>query len=172
MERRHTFLASAIVMAIAVAGGCSRGATEGTRQVTEEGCLTAGQGGLVLTRLTPADKQGTPLDGPPGTAAADQATELYVLKGLESELRPHVGQQVRVSGDVTAPAVAVVEQREPAAPVGTSGTASAPGAGSPQSPAGSGIEPRVSTTQNTRLATTEMQVRSVTPLNTQCAAPR
>jgi hypothetical protein len=168
MERRSTIVTSAVVVALAFTAGCGRGDTPGTREVTEEGCLTAGQGGLVLTRLTRAEAQGTALDPPPEAAATEQASELFMLKGLETELRPHVGKQVRVSGDVAIPAVAEVQQ-QPSAPGGTTGAPGAPQAGTP---GGDGAQPRVTATQSTRLATTEMQVRSVTPLNTSCEAPR
>jgi hypothetical protein len=164
----------AAVVALGLTTGCRRSADSGTpRLISAEGCLTAGDGGLMLTRLTSAGDGGPATVEPPpaGTAVPpQQSTEVFVLNGMENELRPHVGQQIRVSGEAPRQDVAIVQQQEPpAAATGSTGTAPA---GSAVGTGGTGVEPKVSTTQKTRFATTELLVRAVTPLDKPCAAPR
>jgi hypothetical protein len=165
----------ATVVAVGLTGGCRGPAPEELPHlIAVEGCLTASDGQLVLTRLTPAgngpeaDRQGTVAPaGAPGALPPQQMTEMFILTGLEDELRPHVGQQVRVRGEATPPEVGVVQQRE--LPTGPA-TGDSP-RGQPVDPAAEGEEPRVSTMHKTRFATTDLLVRAVTPLNVPCEVP-
>ena len=164
----------AAVVALGLTTACSRSDEDGTpKLISAEGCLTAGEGGLVLTRLTSAGDGGPATVEPPtsGTAVPpQQSTEMFVLNGMENELRPHVGRQVRVSGEAPRQDVVVVQQQEP--PSAATGTGGATPAGSAVGTSGADVEPKVSTTQKTRFATTDLLVRAVTPLDKPCAAPR
>jgi len=134
-----------------------------------EGCVTASGNDLVLTRLTSSGggPQTDQTDTRPSTGLpAAQATQMFTLKGMEDELRPHVGQQVRVRGEAQAPEVAVLRQHETSAPTGAAGAAQAPGA-----EGAAGVQPQVTTMQKTRFESTELVVRAVTPLNRPCVAP-
>jgi hypothetical protein len=134
-----------------------------------EGCLTASGDDLVLTRLT-SSAEGSQTNPPDtGTATglpAPQATQMFTLTGMEDELRPHVGQQVRVRGEAHAPEVAVLRQHEGSAATGTPGTATPSGAASE-----AGGQAQVTTMQKTRFESTELMVRAVTSLNRPCVAP-
>jgi hypothetical protein len=139
---------------------------------TQTGCLTAQGDRFVLTALqsgaagTGARPEGE-ANRTPGTkpATGDHATtESYQLIGNEDELRKHVGQQVRVSGEMDPPKVAEVRESTPptsgSQPAGTSGQAE---------PAKPG-EPQVSATTETRLEVTQLRVQSVTPTGERCEA--
>jgi hypothetical protein len=112
--------------------------------VTETGCLTARGDQFVLTDLERGEGEAT--------------TDTFQLVGKDEELRPHVGKQVRVTGDADAPRVAVVQESTPprqnASPQGTTGTA----------------DPKVSTQSETRVETRELKVSSVVPTGSSCAA--
>jgi hypothetical protein len=133
-----------------------------------EGCLTASGDDLVLTRLTSSGNGSQTNQPDTGTTTglpAPQATQMFTLKGMEDELRPHVGRQVRVRGEAHAPEVAVLRQRESPAPAGPAGTTpSADANGS------AGNQAQVTTMQKTRFEATELTVRAVTPLNRSCEA--
>lgn len=163
MSRGHLIAATAL--GAIVLTGCRGTGPEGTpRMLTVDGCLTAGNGGLVLTRLTPAGGTASAVVEPGTTAPPpQQATEIYALQGMDDQLRPNVGRQVRVSGEAPPQRVAVVREQTPAATAGS---------GAAQPSGTSGVEPRVSTTERTRFETTELRVRTVTALNEPCAAPR
>lgn len=132
-----------------------------------EGCLTASGDELVLTRLTPAapgpqaDQDGAATGGP---LPAQQATQMFTLTGMEDELRPHIGREVRVRGEAQTPEVAVLRQHQLPAPTGT---AAPPASGAQDTTDGA----QVTTMRQTRLETTELTVRSVTPLNRNCQVP-
>jgi hypothetical protein len=114
------------------------------RSISAEGCLTGEGERFVLTELTHA-------------AGAAPETESYRLIGMESELRPLLGQRVAVTG--TAEPERVVQVRESSPPAdaaaGTGGT--------------SGAEPRVSTVQSTRLEIHDMRVTTVDGTGSSCA---
>jgi hypothetical protein len=113
--------------------------------VSETGCLTARGDQFVLTDLE--------------RGAGQPATETFQLIGNESDLRPHVGKQVRVSGEAEAPKVAVVQESTPppasdSKPQGTSG----------------GAEPKVTTQAQTRVEIRKLTVSSVEQTGASCAA--
>jgi hypothetical protein len=169
MYRRGFIVTAAVAVGLTI--GCRGPNPDDLPQmVGVEGCLTAAEGDLVLTRLTSAAPRGAEGGAPAaegGTLPAQQSTEMFILKGMEDELRPHVGQQVRVRGEAHPPEVGVVRQHETAVPSGATGGAAEPGA---VGTAGGG-EPQVTTMQKTRFATTDLQVRAVTPLNRPCVVP-
>jgi hypothetical protein len=87
---------------------------------------------------------------------------VFALKGMEDRLRPYVGRQVRISGEAPEQDLTVVREETPPAPAAPPQSAPAPG----------GTGPTVSTTEATRIRTTELQVRAVTPLEASCTAPQ
>ena len=115
-----------------------------TTTITETGCLTASGDRFVLAALESG-----------GAGAA--ATELYQLVGLESELRPHVGREVRVNGMAEPAEVATVRESSSAeAPTATAGE--------------QGTQPQVRTDAETRLETRRMRVTSVAATGDECPA--
>jgi hypothetical protein len=114
------------------------------------GCLTSADGRYVLTQLA-GDVQSP--GGP--------ATETYQLTNADEKLRPHVGKQVRVTGEAEPARVAEVRESTPATPATPAGTAGQ------QTTAN---QPAVSTETRTRLETREMSVMSVTPTGQDCPA--
>jgi hypothetical protein len=133
---------------------CDRGPGPLPDMLRVEGCLTAEGDELVLTQLTPAgDVERTAAEEVPRA----QATELYRLIGNDDELRPHVGQRVRVVGEAESPDVAIVRKKSPAGPAqgGTDGQVA-------------DADPRVSTMQKIRFEATDLEVRTVTALNEPC----
>lgn len=112
-----------------------------TTTITETGCLTASGDRYVLAALE---------------SAGPAATELYQLVGLEDELRPHVGREVRVNGMAEPAEVATVRESSSAeAPTATTGE--------------QGAQPQVRTDAETRLETRRMRVTAVTPTGDECA---
>ena len=105
-----------------------------------EGCLTAADGRFVLTQLRGSESDVRP------------TTETYQLINADDQLRPHVGRQVRISGEAEAPDVANLREPVPntTQPAGTSGGA------------------EVSTQESTRLEVARMRVTSVTPTGDGC----
>ncbi len=165
----HSRLTLAAVSAlVALAAGC-RGEPHGSsKTITAEGCLTGGAGGYVLTRLSPAKGAGRAVVEPTGGAAPppSQATEVFTLQGMDDQLRPHVGKQVKVSGEAPSQEVVVAANQTPAAPgADTAGDAAATGTSG-------GLQPRVTTSERTRFETADLVVHSVTPLNEPCVATR
>lgn len=86
------------------------------------GCLTASGDRFVLTELEPP--KGAQPPGETTTelgAPAVPTTETYELAGLEDELRPHLGKQVRVVGRAEPSEIADIREITPSTPAGTSG---------------------------------------------------
>lgn len=138
-------------------GSAERAANETRSELEVTGCLTGSDDRFVLTELDRADT---------ATTIASPSTESYRLIGDVSVLRQHVGQQVRVSGMAEAADVAIIRESSPPAPAGPP----AVGTGGEEKPAAEpGARPKVSTEQQTRLETSALQVRSVTPTGTRCA---
>ena len=116
--------------------------------VSETGCLTARGDQFVLTDLESAQGEAT--------------TETYQLIGSEEQLRPHVGQQVQVTGEAEAPNVAMVQESTPP-----------PADGKPQGTTGSDnrdAAPKVSTQAQTRMEVRKLTVTSVQATGASCAA--
>jgi hypothetical protein len=114
-------------------------------RVTETGCLTAKGDQFVLTDL----------EGSEGASA----TETFQLIGNETELRKHVGKQVRVNGQAEPAQVAVVRESTPPPsdkqqPTGTAGS----------------TEPSVSTETQTRVEVRKLTVASLEPTGAACDA--
>jgi hypothetical protein len=167
MKRLHGLSAAVVCVGLAAAcGGGNRDATAerentaATNTTTEtaepngrpapmavSGCLTAADGRYVLTELVGDIK--TP-GGP-----AQPTTETYQLTNADEKLQPHVGKQVRVTGEAEPARVADVRESTPATPAGTAGQ---------QSP----NQAAVSTETRTRLETRRMSVMSVTPTGEDC----
>jgi hypothetical protein len=85
------------------------------------------------------------------------STEAFRLEGNESELRPHIGQRIRITGDAEPAKVAVVRESTPpseSAPAGTSGSG----------------EPTVRTETETRVEVRNLKVASIEPTGQSCAA--
>ena len=134
--------------------------------ISETGCLTADGDKFVLTALERgAPGAARPEQGsPPATAGAQPTTEAYQLIGNESELRPLVGQQVRVTGEADPPKVAEVRESTP--PTSASTATGTAGQAEPARPG----EPQVSTQTATRLEVTQLRVQSVTGTGQACTA--
>ena len=135
--------------------------------ITETGCLTAQGDRFVLTDLESAAgaKPGAAADGSSSpTAMAQTATESYQLMGNDDELRPHVGKQVRVSGEADPPKVAEVRETTP--PTAASGATGTTGQAEPAKPG----EPQVATTTETRLEVTQLRVQTIAATGEACAA--
>ena len=115
------------------------------------GCLTAAEGRYVLTELTGDTKA-------PG-GPAQPTTETYQLTNADEMLQPHVGKQVRVTGEAEPARVAEVRETTPSAPAAPAGTAGQQGTAN---------QPAVSTETRTRLETRRMSVTSVTPTGDNC----
>ena len=111
--------------------------------VTETGCLTARGDQFVLTNLE--------------RGAGEATTETFQLVGNQEQFRPHVGMQVRVTGEAEPPKVAVVQESTPqpesARPQGTSGP-----------------DPNVSTQAQTRVEVRKLTVATVEGTGASCAA--
>jgi hypothetical protein len=131
-------------------GAAERDPNEAKAEIEVTGCLAGSDDRFVLTELDRADT---------ATTIASPSTEIYRLIGDVSVLRQHVGQEVRVSGMAETPDVAIVRESSPASPpsVGTGGDQTEPGAA-----------PKVVTGQQTRIETSSLQVRSVTPTGNRC----
>lgn len=175
MKRTAGF--STVALAAAFALGCSNGESTGDareldnvmdapeRLVQVVGCLTAQGEQFVLTDL---ERAAPPSGGAEASGAASQAaTEMYRLEGMRDELRPHVGRQVRVTGEAPPPEVAIVREtsppRDPRPVAGTTGERESGAAATPET------QPQVSTVATTRLEVTELLVRSVSPTGESCA---
>jgi hypothetical protein len=151
---RRTGVLSVVAMAMAFSLGC-RGPNpdELPQMVGVTGCLTANEDQLVLTRLTPESDAATNTVPPP------QQTEMFMLRGMEEDLRPLAGQEVRVRGESLPPDEALV--RLPRTPV-TSDAAADRAADTSED------VPQVRTVEQTRFTVSELEVRAVTPLNREC----
>jgi hypothetical protein len=144
-------------LAALVTTGCDRARVDhpAPQVLRIDGCLTGSGDDLVLTRLSDAD------------SAGGQATEMYRVVGAEAELRPHVGQQVRIVGEADPADVSIVRKSQPAtAPAAPAGT----GADAARTTGGDDVDARVATMQKLRLEETELRVKTVTPLNRPCDA--
>lgn len=113
----------------------------GATVVTETGCLTSSGDQFVLSSLDTGEQP---------------TTELYQLLGSEDELRPHVGREVRVTGEAEPARIAEMRDTSVAPPVGTSGS-SAEG------------QAQVQTESQVRFETRQLQVRGVTVTGDDCA---
>ncbi len=125
-----------------------------TSPLAETGCLTAAGDRFVLTALE---------------SGGATTTELYQLVGQEEELRKHVGQSVRVTGDAEPAQVAELRENSTAAPVATSGDPNQ-GQGQARNQNQGQGQPQVQTQSQTRLETRQMRVASVTPTGDDCSA--
>lgn len=119
---------------------------EETAAISETGCLTASGGRYVLTALE---------------AGGGASTELYQLVGNEDELRPHVGREVRVTGDAEPAQVAELRDSGTSAPAGTAGSTQ----GAAQPP---GNQAQVRTEASTRIETRQLRVATVQPTGDAC----
>lgn len=169
MKRLHRLSAAVVCVGFAAAcGGGNRDATAERENTTAAnaqaetdeptgrpapmsvtGCLTSAEGRYVLTELTGDIKA-------PG-GPAQPTTETYQLTNADEKLQPHVGKQVRVTGEAEPARVAEVRESTPAAPAGTAGQ---------QSP----NQAAVSSETRTRLEMRTMSVTSVTPTGEDCPA--
>jgi hypothetical protein len=152
-----------VALAASALMACERARVEhpGPQVVRVQGCLTAADDDMVLTQLT--EMSAEPVGGQSATTDSvppPQATKMYRLVGAEDELRPHVGQQVRVVGEADPPKVGIVRQTTPAAEPRAASADDVDEAG--------GDRPMVSTTRQLRLEVTELRVMTVTPLNRPC----
>jgi hypothetical protein len=86
------------------------------------------------------------------------------LIGDEEQLRPHVGKQVRVSGE--AEPAKVAEVRESTPPSDASGATGTAGQAEPAKPG----EPSVATATQTRLEVTQLRVQTITATGEACTA--
>ena len=143
----------AIAASAAACGQANRDPDEQRSETEVVGCLTSSGDRFVLTSLERSDT---------GTTIAAPATESYVLKGKDDELRPHVGKQVRVSGMSDTPSVAIAREASPAAPAGSQQPAGTAG----QQPGGGA---QVRTEEQTRLEIAELTVREVQDTGRPCA---
>jgi hypothetical protein len=171
MNRLHRLSAAVVCVGLAAAcGGNKRDTTaehENTTATTDAraesdeptgrsaalsvtGCLTSASGRYVLTDLSD-DAQ----------APGGPATESYQLTNADEKLRPHVGKQVRVTGEAEPARVAEVRETTPSVPAAPAGTAGQQGTTN---------QPAVSTETRTRLETRQMSVTSVTATGQDCPA--
>lgn len=178
MKRASIVGAMALCAGLAACGGNDRseesaaaggGMEARPAPITVTGCLTASGDRFVLTDLEAgaADPDvAQRREDPPDPAAKPRpTTEAYQLVGNEDQLRPLVGQQVRVNGEAEPPHVAEVRELTPPAkpgePTGTAGqepTAPKPG------------EPQVNSMTETRLEVATLRVMSVVPTGDPCMA--
>lgn len=124
--------------------------------VTVEGCLTGSANAFVLTP-TDLNPLGTALSR---SADDAQATFTYELVGDASQLQPHTGQVVSVTG-VIEPDVEDREEVEAESP-------EAPAAGSEQERTPEGEQPTVQTTEEAEIQRRRMEVQSVEPEGRRC----
>jgi hypothetical protein len=155
MIRRRAVVALVLSSGLAVVA-CGRTRTDETdNPVVVTGCLTGSGDRFVLTEL---ERSNT------GTTIAAPATETYQLIGKEDDLRPHVGQQVTVTGKADTAQVAIVHESSPAAaaPTGTLGSQGA-------EPSGQGTTPKVSADSETRVEVARLKVATVRSSGQPCA---
>lgn len=164
-------------VSVSACGGRDRDAPEGgtaasgdarPEPITATGCLTAQGDRFVLTDLQRAAETEK-------TAADEAATDTYQLIGADDQLRPHVGQQVRVNGEAEPPAVAEMRESTPATPTagatGTAGQAQSPQPKqNPENAQQGAAAPQVRTETETRMEVAQLRVQSVTPTGDSCAA--
>lgn len=166
MVRSHRALVwTGFALAASALMACERARVEypAPQVVRVQGCLTAADGDMVLTQLTPmAAEPDAERSATTDSVPRPQATEMYRLVGGEDELRPRVGQQVRVVGEADPPEVAIVRQTTP--------PAEPRGATADDVAEAGGDTPTVSTTRQLRLEATELRVMTVTPLNRPCGS--
>ena len=137
---KQACVAGVCAISLAAAIGCGR--SGGQTATSRTGCLTTSGQSFVLTDIERGDSP---------------STEAFRLEGKESELRPHIGQRVRITGDAEPAKVAVVRESTPPAastPAGTSG----------------GAEPTVKTETETRVEVRNLTVASIEPTGQTCAA--
>ena len=138
---KRASMAGVCAMGLMMAIGCGR--SDGETATSRTGCLTTSGESFVLTDLERGDSP---------------STEAFRLEGDENELRPHVGQRVRITGDAEPAKVAVVRESTPpdpnAQPAGTSG----------------GQTPNVSTETETQIEVRKLTVASIAPTGQSCAA--
>jgi hypothetical protein len=138
---KRASLAGVCTICLAAAIGCGR--SDGETATSRTGCLTTSGETFVLTDIERGESP---------------STEAFRLEGHENELRPHIGQRVRITGDAEPAKVAVVRESTPpdpnAQPAGTSG----------------GATPNVSTATEARVEVRKLTVASVEPTGQTCAA--
>jgi len=129
--------------------------------INVEGCLTSSGDRFVLTKLQQETTGSEKVErGASGTAAhGGSTTESYRLVGMDDQLRPLVGQRVRIAGD--AQPEQVVDVREQALPTES---------GNRQATGTSGARPQVSSVPSTHLAISDLRVNAVTPTGERCEA--
>jgi hypothetical protein len=120
-----------------------------SKPLSVTGCLTSADGRYVLTELA------GDVESPAGST-----TEAYQLTNADQKLRPHIGKQVRVTGEAEPARVAEVRESTPLtpAPAGTAGQQTTTN------------QAAVSTETRTRLETRRMSVMSVTATGQDCPA--
>jgi hypothetical protein len=138
---KRASMAGACAMALIAAIGCGR--SDGESAASRTGCLTTSGENFVLTDIERGDSP---------------SSEMFRLEGNENELRPHVGQRVRITGDAEPAKVAVMRESTPpdpeARPEGTAG----------------GATPNVASETETRVEVRKLTVASVEPTGQSCAA--
>ena len=118
-----------------------------SKALSVTGCLTSADGRYVLTELA------GDVESPAGST-----TEAYQLTNADQKLRPHIGKQVRVTGEAEPARVAEVRESTPSTPAAPAGTAGQETTN----------QPAVSTETRTRLETRRMSVMSVTATGQDC----
>jgi hypothetical protein len=158
---RTSFSAAALLALTA----CGRSQVPPTL-IAETGCVTASGDRLVLTDLQPAGT--TDVEPGRGPALARRPiTEAYLLQGADEELRQHVGQQVRVTGEAHPGRVVDIQGLLPMVKATPAGSAS----GAEETAPSSGTaapDPGVDVRYQVRLEVSEMDVQSVAPTGERC----
>ncbi|MGE0450446.1 MAG: hypothetical protein AB7Q29_12805 [Vicinamibacterales bacterium] len=131
--------------------------------IVETGCVTAHEGRFVLTDLQPAGTRDVEPGGSAAVVAARPTTEAYVLVGAEQDLRQHVGEEVRVTGEAVPDHVVNLENLHPMVhprATATSGTSA--------SDAHAADGARIATGYQLRMEVSEMNVQAVQPTGQAC----
>lgn len=133
------------------------------RPISVEGCLTASGDRFVLTQLgsdaqnAPASRQPTE----PPVEPPNPTTETYRLVGMDNELRPLVGQRVRITGEAEPEQVVDLRSSAPPGP---------PAPADRQATGTTGRHPQVGTIETAHIEINDLQVRSVSATGERCIA--
>lgn len=162
----RSFIIGTCICFLAVSLGCGQ---PESRLVTinEEGCVTASGEEFILTDLHPGERREDIEHLLPDAPRPTPTTEAYLLIGKDEELRPLVGQRVRVAGQVDAAQTAELRSISPmvrARPAPQSGEPASEAA-----PTSGDATPSVATQHQLRMEIHRLQLTSLSPTGDACS---